>query len=179
LNLFRTDTDDEIFYNPEIGMFGQNDNLDGTTTRQGFELGFIWRLQTLRVNAIYTHTETNIGGGPYDGKEVPFVPTNRISANVHYTIGQRVELGVDGVYVGDHYLISDVYNAFDKADAYTVVNAKLKYHCGRFTFFADLNNIFDEAYAAYSGVHWSGEPGYYPSPDFNVLVGVTARFGQI
>ena len=49
--------------------------------------------------------------------------------------------------------------------------------------FVDLNNILNEEYSAYSGVAYNmstgiSEPGYYPSPEFNVLAGIIARFGK-
>ena len=68
-------------------------------------------------------------------------------------------------------------NVFVKQDDYTVFNAKVKYDWRWLSFFVDINNIFDEAYASYGGLNWANIPGYYPSPEFNVLAGVTARYG--
>ena len=96
-------------------------------------------------------------------------------------MGGGLTLGLDTQYVGESVLVGDLNNDYRKAEAYTVVNAKIRYDWRKLTFFADLNNIFSEEYSAFSGLgynaSWAVEPGYYPAPDFNVLVGVTARFG--
>ena len=91
--------------------------------------------------------------------------------------------GFDAVYVGERFLISDFDNAVEKTESYTVVNAKLKYDWRWLTFFVDLNNLFDEAYSTYSGLSYNSttfdfEPGFFPAPEFNVLAGITGRFGR-
>ena len=42
-------------------------------------------------------------------------------------------------------MISDLENEFDKADDYTVVNAKVEYAWHWLTLYLNLNNIFNEA----------------------------------
>ena len=179
LNLFRTETDNEIFYNPSSYA---NENMEGTAIRQGAELTLAWKNETTAVSGTYTRTAAEFDGGSFDGKEVPFVPGQQATVKISHTLGWGLTLGMDAVYVGESYLISDFQNNFDQADAYTVVNAKVKYDWHGYTFFVDLNNLFNEEYNAYSAVGYnsatfSNEPGYYPSPEFNFLLGVTARFG--
>ncbi len=179
VNVFRIETEDEIFFNPFTYV---NQNLDGTAIRQGAELGLAWQGKSLRLSGSYTRTETEVDGGMFDGKQIPFVPVSKATAGAAYQFEQGLYLGLDAVYGGQSYLISDLGNSQDKAEAYTVVNAKVKYRWGRYTFFADLNNLFNEQYAAYSVYGYNPEifdyeSAFYPSPEFNVLVGVTARFG--
>jgi iron complex outermembrane receptor protein len=179
INLFRADTDNEIAYNP---ISFANENLEGTTIRQGAEFSLSLKRQSFSLSGTYTRTATEFDGGPYDGKEVPFVPNDRATAKASYAFGGGLRLGLEAVYTGESFLISDFENSFDKAAAYTVVNAKLQYDWRGYSFFADLNNVFNEAYSAYSAVGFNpttfvSEPGFYPSPKLNVLVGVTARFG--
>ena len=179
VNMFRIETDDEIFYNPTGGPygFGANENLDGETRRQGVEVKWAYQYKGVIAGANYTRMKAKIYGGLYDGSDVPNVPENRVAANLGYAFDMGLFLGLNGVYMGSRYLISDFNNSAVKQDDYTVVNAKIKYDWRWLTFFVDLNNIFDEEYSSYGGLNFLGEPGYYPSPEFNVLAGVTARYG--
>ena len=86
-------------------------------------------------------------------------------------------LVVEGIYTGTRYLISDFGNVSVKQDDYILVNAKVKYDWRWLTLFCNLNNVFDETYASYGGLNSLDQPGYYPSPEFNLLAGVSARFG--
>ena len=178
-NMFRIETEDEIFYNPAGGPFGfgANENLDGETTRQGFEVKWAYHYKGWITGANYTHMKTEIDGGVYDNSAIPNVPENRVSANLGYAFDMGLFCGVNGIYMGSRYLISDFTNSAVKQDDYTVVNAKIKYDWRWLSLFLDINNIFDEEYSSYGGLNFLGEPGYYPSPEFNVLVGVTARYG--
>lgn len=179
VNMFRLETDDEIFYNPTGGPFGfgANENLDGETRRQGVEVKWAYQYKGVIAGANYTRMKAKIRGGLYDGSDVPNVPENRVSADLGYAFDMGLFMGVNGVYMGSRYLISDFNNSAVKQDDYTVVNAKIKYDWRWLSFFVDLNNIFDEEYSSYGGLNFLGEPGYYPSPEFNVLAGVTARYG--
>jgi len=179
INMFRLETDDEIFYNPTGGPygFGANENLDGETRRQGVEVKWAYHYKGVIAGANYTRMKAKIHGGVYDGGDVPNVPENRVSANLGYAFDMGLFLGINGVYMGSRYLISDFNNAYEKQDDYTVVNAKIKYDWRWLSFFVDINNIFDKAYESYGSLNWANIPGYYPSPEFNVLAGVTARYG--
>ena len=180
MNLFRIKTKDEIFFN---AMTYKNENMASDTIRQGGELSLAWKWRNLDMGTGYTYTDTQFDGGPFDGNEIPNVPRDKITANIGYQLSRGLRLGMEAIYVGERYLISDQANAFDKAKAYTVVNAKVRYDWHWLTMFVDLNNILNEEYSAYSGVAYNmstgiSEPGYYPSPEFNVLAGITARFGK-
>jgi len=174
-NLFRIETEDEIIYNP---VSFANENLDGDTLRHGFELKLNYLRNGWSAGAGYTYTSAEIDGGQFDNNKIPNVPENKAVANLGYTFGMGLFLGVDAVYTGTRYLISDFTNISVKQDDYTLVNAKVKYDWRWLTLFANFNNIFDETYASYGGLNYAGEPGYYPSPEFNLLAGVSARFGK-
>ena len=178
VNLFKMEIEDEIFYNN--GTFA-NENMAGTSVRQGAEFSLAWQGPSLYLGTTYTRTDTEYDGGPNDGKEVPFVPVDKATAKVSYSFGCGLTLGFDAIYIGERFLISDFGNSFEKDDAYTVVNAKIQYNWRGLTFFADVNNIFNEEYNAYSVVGYNpttfeDERSVYPSPEFNALVGVKAYF---
>jgi iron complex outermembrane receptor protein len=174
LNLFYLETKDEIAWD---AVTFHNVNVDGNTIRKGAEVSLAWQSKDLYIGGTYTCTDAEYDGGTYDGNEVPDVPTNRATAKVSYKMPFGLILGFDALYVGERYFISDFNNEADKADAYTVVNSKIQYPWRWLTFFVDLNNIFNEEYSAYNVYY--GQKGYYPSPEFNFLVGVSARFGAI
>ncbi|MCJ8499154.1 TonB-dependent receptor [Desulfatitalea alkaliphila] len=180
LSLFRLETQDTIFYNP--ASFN-NENMDGKTIRQGIETGLSWHGKGLGLGIGYTYSDSEFDGGPNDGKEVPFVPRDRASAFISYEILRGLTLGLDGIFVGQSYMISDYSNDFPKAESYTIINAKVQYKWRRLTFFVDLNNLFNEKYSAYSGLTYMAfdqyEAGFYPSPEFNILAGVSVRFGGL
>lgn len=174
VNLFRIETKEELFYNP---ITAANENLDGDTLREGFEVGLDYRRDGWTGGAGYTHTNATIKDGQYGGSDIPNVPEHRAHANIGYAFDMGLFLGLNATYVGDRYLISDFTNGYVKQQAYAVVNANAKYDWRRFTFFVNLNNLFDESYASYGALNWANVAGYYPSPEFNVLAGLTARFG--
>jgi len=180
-NYFLVQTDDEIFFNPDLAVY-DNDNMEGTTTRQGLVIGFNWFGDHLQAGLSYTYTETEMGDGPYKGKEVPNVPNYKATGNLSYRWADGLFLGLDAIYVGERYLISDLYNAYDKAEDYTVVNAKIKFDWQQFLLFVNLNNLFNTSYSAYEGLSYNASyvemPGRYPSPEFNFLVGFTVRYGE-
>ncbi len=173
-NIFRIDTEDEIFYNP---VTFTNENLDGDTLRNGFEAKLNYLRNGWSAGAGYTYTSAEIEGGQFDNSKVPNVPENKAVANLGYAFDMGLFLGLDAIYTGTRYLVSDFNNVSVKQEDYTLVNAKLKYDWRWLTLFANLNNIFDKTYASYGGLNFAGVPGYYPSPEFNLLAGVSARFG--
>ncbi len=180
-NIFRIETEDEIFFN---AITYENDNMPGETIRHGFEASVTWVWHDLQMGVGYTFTDTEFEDGPYDGKEVPFVPRDKATANINYAFDFGLTLAVDANYIGESYMISDFENESGKTDSYTVVNAKASYDWQWLTFFVNFNNLFDESYSSYSALRYNEttfiqERGYYPSPEFNVLAGVTARFGSI
>lgn len=180
-NLFRITTDDEIFWNPTTSA---NENLDGETRRDGVEVRLNYRNGGWSFDTSYAYTDSKINGGVFDNKEVPNVPNHRAAANIGYRFAFGFDIGFEGVYVGNRYLISDFENAEIQQDEYIVLNARMRYEWRRMVFFVNLNNIFDKKYAEYGGVYFNmatfeQEPGFYPSPEFNILAGVSMRFGGL
>jgi iron complex outermembrane receptor protein len=177
INFFRIDTDDEIFFNPTKGLFGANDNLDDETRREGVEilLGKTFKNVTLRGS--YTYTDAEIRSGQFSGNEVPSVPEHQASFDAVFYPVERVTIAFNGIYIGERFFESDFANAFPKQDDYVVLNAKFKYDWKNYTAFLDINNIFDKEYSEYGVLSsFPVEPAFYPSPEINFLVGVSAVF---
>ncbi|MGD2270931.1 MAG: TonB-dependent receptor [Desulfobacterales bacterium] len=177
LNLFRIDTEDEIFFNPTKGFFGANDNLDGKTRREGVELTVGKTFKNVTLNGTYTYTNSEIKSGQFSGNEVPNVPEHKATLDAAYSPLEGLTVALNGIYVGQRLFESDFANAFPEQDHHIVLNAKFKYKWQKYTAFLDINNILDEEYSEF-GVLSSPpvEPAFYPSPEINFLVGVSAAF---
>jgi outer membrane receptor protein involved in Fe transport len=127
----------------------------------------------------YTLIAAEIDGGRFDGKEIPHVPTHSGAAWADYTFGNKLFVGLKGIYVGKRPFIADFDNTLPEQEDYFLLNAKIKYPVRFLTFFVDLNNILNEEYASFGGNDNPGgaeERAYYPSPKFNWMAGVSAAF---
>ena len=177
-NLFRIDTDDELFFNPSKGPFGANDNLDGKNRREGVEITLGKTIKNVTLRGTYSFTDTEIRSGQFAGNEVPNVPEHQASLDAVYSVTDDLTISLNGVYVGGRLLESDFANAFPDQDHYIVLNTKVKYTCKNYTAFLNINNILDEEYSEFGVLGGSPfvEPAFYPSPEINFLVGVSAAF---
>lgn len=171
LNLFRVVTEDEIFYNP---LTGANENLDGDSIRQGVELSVSKNIHDILFRGSYTFRQTDIDGGQYDGKDLPNVPRHQFTVGVQKTFYNRVQLGLDGTYVGERRYISDFDNNLGHQDDYFYLAGKLAYLLDRGSVYIAVKNILNEEYEEY-GVDYGAEY-LYPSPKINFVAGVDFRF---
>ncbi|MGB3210070.1 MAG: TonB-dependent receptor [Desulforhopalus sp.] len=170
VNLFRLDTDEEIFFNP--ASFA-NENLDGNTIRQGVELKASKKFSRILLNGSYTFRDTEIDGGIFDGKEIPNVPRHQFTVGAEATILENVQLNMDGSYIGERPFISDFANAVDDQESYFYLTAKLAYIFEKGSAYVTVKNLLDEEYSEFGGLNFLGAPGIQPAPGINFLVGVT------
>lgn len=173
LNLFRVVTEDEIFFNP---MTFANENLDGDSIRQGVELSAEKELCAILFSGSYIFRDTEIDGGRYDGKELPGVPRHQWAIGARKTFADRIQLGLNGTYVGERRFISDFDNSHDKLDNYFNLTGKLSYLLKQGELYLAVNNILDEEYAEYGALNFMGEEGFYPSPRINFAAGANFTF---
>lgn len=177
LAAYRIETEDEIFYNKTAFA---NMNLDGDTLRHGAELILRWQYNAWEAGGSYSYIQTEIDGGQFDGKEIPDVPEHQATADIAYTFDFGLRTGLNAQYMGRRYFASDYENDFRKQDDFVVVNANLRFPWRWLTFFVNLNNILDEQYAQFGSIGGDPrEPSVYPSPEFNILAGVSARFSGL
>jgi iron complex outermembrane receptor protein len=172
LNLFRIDTDKEIFFDP---VTYNNENLDGMTRRDGIEFSlFIKPTDWLTLKTGYAYLDAKIKEGSFKGKDVPNVPKHKAFAEVVTSLGKGLTIAFDGVYVGERPFISDFANDFGDQKSYLVLNSRLKYHWKKLNAFLNLNNLTNAKYSEYGVIGGSPlEKSFYPSPRMNFLAGVT------
>ena len=174
LNFFRIDTKDEIFFNPSLWT---NENLNGKTRRDGFEISLTKNFTIVSINGNYKYTDATIMGGEFDGNKVPNVPRHLVSFNTLFPLKYGISFGLNGTYVGKRPFVSDFSNAFDDQEDYFVLNTKVRYKWKKLTTFIDINNILNEKYSEYGVLSLSSaEKAFYPSPEINFLIGVSAEF---
>ena len=175
INFFRIETENEIVFNPNTFA---NENLDGKTRRDGFEFSITKSFDKVILNGNYTYTDATIQSGQFADKAFPNVPRHQAALSGLFTLAKGVTLAVVGNYVGERPFISDFSNSFENQDAYLVVNTKLKYQWKNYTAFLNINNITDEEYSEYGALSTVPitQPAFYPSPEINFLVGLSAGF---
>ncbi len=174
LNLFRLDTSDELFYNPVDFV---NQNLDAKTRRDGIEVSAGFDSEKLDLRGSYTYRDTKIRGGTYAGNAIPNVPRHQAHVDLVWRPWDGLSLALNGTHVGKRHFESDFANSFTRQEDYQVFNLKVKYAWQKYTAFLDLNNVFDERYAAYGVISApsssnSEEQTFYPSPEFNLFAGL-------
>jgi iron complex outermembrane receptor protein len=175
INIFRIDTENEIFFNP---VNFANENLDGKTRRDGFEFSVTKNFDKVTLSGNYTYTDATIRNGQFADKDIPNVPKHKAALGGIFSLGKGFTLSVDGIYVGKRPFISDFSNAFEDQEDYLIVNTKLKHQWKKITTFLNINNITDEEYSEYGAISTfpTTETGFYPSPKINFLAGISADF---
>ena len=175
LNLFRIDTDKEIFFNP---ITYTNENLDGKTRRDGIEISFFAKpAEWLTLKAGYTYLNAEIKKGTFKGKEVPNVPKHKASFDVVTSLGRGFTIDLNGIYVGERPFISDFSNDFSKQESYVVLNSKIQYQWKSLNAFLNINNLTNTEYSEFGVLGgFPIEKAFYPSPRINFLAGVRIDF---
>ena len=175
INVFRIDTNDEIFYNPSTYA---NENLDGKSRRDGVEISFSAQpLAWVTLNGSYTYQDATIKEGRFKGSDIPGVPDRKASLATVFSLSRGFSVMLNGIYVSARPFISDFENTYTAQEDYTVINSKFKYQWEALTAFLDINNITDEEYSEYGVIGgFPAEKAYYPSPGRNFLAGLTFDF---
>ena len=174
-NLFRIDTEDEIFFNP---VSYQNENLNGATRRNGVEISLGAKMsEWLTLKGQYTYTDAIIQGGTFEGKDIPNVPRNILSLEADASPGKGFTIVVNGVYISQRPFVSDFSNAFNDQKSYMVFNSKIQYLWKSLTAYLDIYNLTDKKYSEIGSVSaFPAEKAFYPSATRNFLAGLKVNF---
>jgi len=174
INVFQLETEDEIIFNPVLFV---NDNLEGNTRRKGIEAGIFGKFDRSSLSIGYAYTDSEILGGQFRGKTVPNVPEHMVTLAGRVDIGWGFSLALDGVYVGERGFVGDFGSEYDQQESYVLLNAKVSFERKPFSAFIDLNNVTGEDYAEYGAIGgWPVEQAYFPSPEFNVRLGIAINY---
>ena len=177
INLFFMKTQDEIFYDPTLGFFGENSNYD-EIKRRGAELSLkIQPTDYLSARAGYTYLKANFKDGIFNDNKVPMVPNNKATLQVNLKITENISLGYNSEYTGSQYPINDQVNRQSKLKAYFINDVKLSISRSGWDIFLKANNIFNEKHASVAVANTTGTSvDYYPAPERNYIFGLSKKF---
>jgi len=168
VTLFMTRIEDEIYYgeDPATGL-STNRNYDKPTVRQGVEV----EVKVRPWRRLYVRANGTVLSARFEDMDsyVPLVPRCQARLGVEWQAVEGLTASASAAWVGERFDGNDPTNElYDPLPAYQTVDLKVTYRRGAFSFFAGVNNLFDEAYAtaAYS-------ESLYPMPGRNVYAGVS------
>lgn len=179
------DLKDEIFFDPESGWFGSNENYD-KTRRIGVEVGTrfdilkfmdVGFLNDFEFFTNYTFQNAEFNGGVNDDKRIPMVPRHQANCGVSVKFAEFFNASIMGKYVGARYAINDTLNNAPIEKPYYVLDGRISYNQKNFDVYAEINNILDEKYCSMvTKAVGSMAKDYYPAPDRNFMVGMNIKF---
>lgn len=164
--LFRSELENEIYFNRLAGSSGSNINMP-PTRRQGIELSSLWApLSSLTLNVRYTYTEATFRSGAFSGvdvsgKAVPVVPRHRASLNATWAASELTKLYAGMIYTGSQQYDNDPANRYSRMPAYTTVDTKVSHRLDNLTLALAVNNVFDKKYYSYALVNSPTTPTNY------------------
>jgi len=161
---------DEIAWN---NATSQNENLQQTLHR-GIEIDTRWRLAPAwQLNLSWNGKEAKFREGANDGKVIPLVPTDRLTAMLNWNGGTWGSHALLANYVGSRYFGGDEANARDRLPAYTAWSWQSHWKLGQWDVMAKATNLSNKKYSPMAFDYGFGA-GYYPA---NPRAGyLTARY---
>ncbi|MDQ1152932.1 TonB-dependent receptor domain-containing protein [Brevundimonas sp. SORGH_AS_0993] len=182
---YRADLEHELLnfaVNAALGVPAATFNA-GPTVHQGIEAGLDWRIAPQwRLRQTYALSDFHFDGDKvYGDADLPVVPPHLYRAELRYDdpagwfVAPGVEWSIKDAWV-------DYANTL-KAPAYMVANLNMGWGVrGGLTVFADVRNLFDEAFVSnFSAVTDARRPGvstavFFPGEGRSAYVGVRMRY---
>jgi len=174
LGLYRLELEDEIYFDPTVGIFGANTNLDDTL-RYGLVVGGgLGITDQVSVSADYTYTHAKFEDGGLDGQYIsgvaPHLATVRMNVRPYESWDWQAELQM----VSSKYAQGDNLNVKEKAPGYGILNISARYQVKQWDLTFRMNNVTDKEYAEFIADGFVRS--YQPSPGRNVLMTIGHRF---
>lgn len=175
LQLYRIDLKNEFFYDPSVGTFGENVNLDKTlhkgaslTIKKSFNQGN-------HVSMYYGTTDAKFKSGGLSGKNISGVSRNQLSIKLKHRIDPHWGIYSEYEYRGKKFAQGDNVNALGELGGYSLINIAGTFEVKNFIANVRFNNAFDKKYSEF--VTSRGDPiAYQPSPDRNFFVSAGYKF---
>ena len=177
LNFFWMKTDNEIFYDPTVGAFGDNRNYD-RIKRFGVETGAVSDIfDWLNAYLTYTYLDAEFDGGKFPGNKVPMVPEHKITWGINFVPIEYLEFNFDSEYVSEQYSINDDRNRMPRLKSHFVCNGKVTAKYKGIEAFFGINNIFDARYSEIAASNIAGTiTDLFPTPVRNYIFGFSYKF---
>lgn len=175
--VFRSNLDNEIYYNP---VSGANTNLK-KSHKYGLELSERWQASdSLALSAKYTFTKAVIdtqsaSGTSYNGKEVPGVPRNTVVLGIDYKPWAGGALNVAHTWRDSAYAISNFANddSLHRQSIYSSTSLAFRQRWKNIEGFVGIDNLFDRQNGQWVYANYTTEPVNVYPVDFRR----TARVG--
>ena len=172
---YRLKLDNEIDFDPSVGFFGANTNLDPTDRTGVIVQGRYQVLPSLTVGGQYSYVDARFSNGIFTGNLIPFVAANQLSLNGEYRFLPHWSTYAEMQAIGERAAQGDYANALARLPGYAVMNVKLDYQWSGLTVAARVNNLLDKQYSdsaatAFNPITFGTETGYYPAPGRNFML---------
>ncbi|MCW8965035.1 MAG: TonB-dependent receptor [Gammaproteobacteria bacterium] len=174
LGLYRLELEDEIYFDPTVGLFGANTNLDDTLRYGLVASGGLALNDKVGVSADYTYTHAKFESGGLDGQYIsgvaPHLATIRMNVSPNEFWDWQAELQM----VSSKYAQGDNLNVKEKAPGYGILNLSARYQVKQWELAFRMNNVTDKQYAEFIADGFTRS--YQPSPERNILITTGYRF---
>jgi len=164
--------------NNEIGYDGSaNVNFD-PTRREGFEVESQHRLSSSVDAAVQAaHRKAIFRSGPNEGREVPMVPHDSLTARVSWRMSSTQRLILSGQWVAQQRVTGDWDNACtDKIPSYGVLNLRYNHQVDLWTYSLAVNNLTDHLYYNYRSRCSPTAKSVYPEAGRALYLSAQRRF---
>ena len=170
--IFRQWMEDEIIYDPLVGLWGANVNLP-KNRRLGLDLSMDWQMTgSIRSGVSYEYVKATFEEGNYSGSKVPLVPEGLLRLFLEFRTVDSLLLSFGGSYVGESFRGSDFSNAEAKMEEYWLYDLSINYEFSESaTLFGGVENLLDEEYLS-----TAFGTGLYPGEGRKVRVGALFSF---
>ena len=168
-SIYRLDLKDEIEFDPNAGLFGENVNLD-ETRRDGMTLSIYSQFST--VFGLKTEigiVDAEFRSGSFEGKDIAGVSDTIAKVRGDYRINDSFSSYLEYNYSSPRYAQGDNANEFGKLGSITVFNAGISYQYMAWDVNFRVNNLADEEYAEFVTNNGFGA-AYQPSPERNFIL---------
>jgi len=174
-SIYRLDLEDEIEFDPNAGLFGENVNLDDTR-RDGLTLSLFSQLSdSFGLKSELGVVDAEFRSGSFKGKEVSGVAESIARLRGDYRINDNFTAYLEYNYSAPKYAQGDNANEFGKLGSITVYNAGIGYQFMAWDVNFRINNLADEEYAEFVTNNGFGA-AYQPSPERNFILAAAYRF---
>jgi len=174
IQLYRMYLENEFFFDPTIGTYGANVNLD-ETIHDGAVFEYAHDISSFAyVSMNYTYTNAEFNSGGLKGNKISGVADNLLGMRLGGQ-GEAWNGYVELIAVGDKYASGDNLNALQKESSYGVVNASVALVEKSLDVRLRINNVFNKRYSEF--VTDNGyDHAFQPSPERNIMLTAGMRF---
>ena len=174
LGMYRLELEDEIYFDPTVGLFGANTNLDDTLRYGLVASGGLALTEEISVSADYTYTHAKFESGGLDDNYISGVAPHLATVRANIRANEHLDWQAELQLVSDKYAQGDNLNTKEKAPGYGILNVSAHYQVKQLELTVRMNNVTDKKYAEFIADGFTRS--YQPSSERNLLMSIGCRF---